>query len=194
MKSSTLILTGLTMLTAGALANTTLSAQHVQAATEDGHDMHSAHQVSDLPNEPGQAAFATIAEIVALLDADPNTDWSKVNVSALRDHLVDMNSLMVGASVDRLESDGELTFMVSGDGKVLRAIQAMVPAHAEELDKLGPWSVEAATTPTGAVLAVKTATANEADKVRALGFFGLMTLGSHHQQHHLAMAKGMMNH
>ena len=39
-----------------------------------------APQQSGAAREPGQAAFAAIQEIVALLDADPSTDWSKVNI------------------------------------------------------------------------------------------------------------------
>src|SRR5438046_3161300 len=42
------------------------------------------------PREPGQSAFAAIQEIVALLEADPGTDWTKVDIEALRRHLVDM--------------------------------------------------------------------------------------------------------
>ncbi len=43
------------------------------------------------PKEPGQGAFATIAEIVALLTSDPKTDWSKVDIAGLREHLIDMD-------------------------------------------------------------------------------------------------------
>src|SRR5690348_17327314 len=37
--------------------------------------------------EPGQAAFGAIQEMVESLQADPQTDWSKVDVDALREHL-----------------------------------------------------------------------------------------------------------
>src|SRR5437764_5713379 len=36
---------------------------------------------------PGQAAFGAIQEVVELLEADPTTDWAKVNIAALREHL-----------------------------------------------------------------------------------------------------------
>ena len=45
------------------------------------------------PTEAGQGAFAAIQEIVAILEADPDTDWSKVDIDALRQHLVDMNAV-----------------------------------------------------------------------------------------------------
>ena len=53
-----------------------------------GHDMHGIMggqaRSSDEPTLPGQDAFGTIQEIVQILEADPNTDWSKVNIAALR--------------------------------------------------------------------------------------------------------------
>ena len=42
-------------------------------------------QTSDTttPTMPGQDAFGAIQEIVRILEADPKTDWSKVNLEAL---------------------------------------------------------------------------------------------------------------
>lgn len=54
---------------------------------------------SGLPRETGQSAFAAIQEIVAMLEADPKTDWSKVDIEALRQHLIDMNNVTLGAVV-----------------------------------------------------------------------------------------------
>ncbi|MGA7666054.1 MAG: hypothetical protein WBW13_14615, partial [Pseudolabrys sp.] len=45
------------------------------------------------PTLPGQDAFGTIQEIVQTLQSDPKTDWSKVNIDALRQHLIDMNEV-----------------------------------------------------------------------------------------------------
>jgi hypothetical protein len=167
-------------------------------ATANAAGSHAAHGLHDAgaaqPSEGGQSAFAAIAEIVALLEADPETDWSKVDIAALREHLVDMNSLMLGATASPTVEEDTIRFRVAGEGAVLRAIQAMVPAHAAELDRSGPWSVAAEVTPEGAILVVKSATDDDLQKATALGFFGLMAKGSHHQPHHLAMARGMMGH
>jgi len=45
------------------------------------------------PRMVGQDAFGAIREIVRILDADPKTDWSKVDLEALRQHLIDMNEV-----------------------------------------------------------------------------------------------------
>ncbi|MCY0152977.1 hypothetical protein [Hoeflea alexandrii] len=158
------------------------------------HEAHALHGDAPRPEEGGQSTFAAIAEIVALLEEDPDTDWSTVDITALREHLVDMNSLMLNAKATTTVEGNTIRFRVEGEGAVLRAIQAMVPAHAAELDKSGPWSTSAELTPEGAILLVKSATEDDLEKARALGFFGLMAKGSHHQPHHLAMARGMMGH
>ena len=46
-----------------------------------------------VPTMPGQDAFGAIQEIVRILEADPKTDWSKVNLEALRQHLIDMKDV-----------------------------------------------------------------------------------------------------
>ncbi|MFK5981049.1 MAG: hypothetical protein QM488_19435 [Rhizobiaceae bacterium] len=157
------------------------------------HDMHSA-QMGDtmLPTEGGQSAFAAMAEIVAMLMNDPKTDWSKVNISALREHLVDMNELTLNATATQAKEGTAVIFSVTGEGRTLRAIQSMVPAHAKELDKIEGWTVSAKTIPTGAVLTVVAKSDMELAKISALGFFGMMSIGAHHQPHHLAMATGNM--
>ena len=48
---------------------------------------------STTPTSPGQDAFGAIQEVVRMLDADPKTDWSKVDLEALRQHLIDMNEV-----------------------------------------------------------------------------------------------------
>lgn len=51
------------------------------------------------PSMLGQDAFGAIQEIVQILDADPNTDWSKVDLEALRRHVIDMNEVTLKADV-----------------------------------------------------------------------------------------------
>lgn len=162
------------------------------APSMDSHLGHADHRtsVAGLPAEGGQSAFVAIAEIVAMLEADPHTDWSIVNIAALRAHLVDMNELTLEAEAEQVMYPDRVEFSIRGEGKTLRAIQAMVPAHAGELNKMPRWAVSARTTKDGAILIVTPKNKDELEKVGALGFFGLMATGAHHQPHHLAMAKG----
>jgi hypothetical protein len=68
--------------------------------------------------------------IVRLLEADPNTDWSKVDLEAPRQHLIDMNEVTLKANAAAKPVDGGLEIAVTGYGRTLAAIQRMVPAHA----------------------------------------------------------------
>ena len=66
----------------------------------------------------------------------------------------------------------------------------MVPAWAETMNGHRGWNTKAATLPNGELLTVTTADAKEVQHIRGLGFIGLLVSGSHHQMHHLMMAKG----
>lgn len=167
-------------------------AQHSTFANP--HQRHANINTARVPTEGGQGAFAALAEVVAILEADTNTDWSKVNINRLRDHLVDMNSLTLKASVVVRETKIGAEFTVTGKDITLRAIQSMVPAHSKELDKMPIWNARAKFVPGGASLTVTSSDMSAVKKIKALGFFGLMATGSHHQPHHLGMAVGQMVH
>jgi hypothetical protein len=156
--------------------------------------MHTAAPAAPKPTEPGQGAFAAIAEIVALLEEDPNTDWSKADIGALREHLVDMNELILNAVAREEPIPGGLRITVTGEGRTLRAIRNMVPGHAAELAKIEGWQVEAAGRNSGATFRVTSAAPQQEGRIRGLGFFGLMTAGAHHQAHHWAIATGQPVH
>jgi hypothetical protein len=171
------------------------SATIVQHSTNsDIHSSHAPTNVVGIPREGGQGAFAALAEVVAILDANQNTDWSRVNIARLRDHLIDMNSLTLKATVAINEIPDGAEFIVTGNGTTLKAIQSMVPAHADELNKMSSWQAETQLLPNGVRLSMTSKDKNVVMKLNALGFFGLMATGAHHQPHHLEMAKGTMVH
>ena len=143
-----------------------------------------------LPQEAGQSAFAAIAEIVALLEADPETDWAAVDISALRRHLVDMHLVTLAARAEQEEIDGGARFTITGEGEAAAAIQRMTLAHAPFLEAEADWRVTARRIEGGAILEATSGDPQLEAKIKALGYFGLMALGAHHQQHHLAMAQG----
>ena len=58
--------------------------EHSAGMTHGHHEMTDEGSGGVVPSEPGQSAFAAIQEIVAMLDSDPETDWSKVDIEALR--------------------------------------------------------------------------------------------------------------
>ena len=163
-------------------------------AAEKTHDHGAMMMGSDMPGETGQAAFAAVQEIVAMLDADPATDWTKVDIEALRQHLIDMNNVTLGAAVEAAEVEGGIRFSVSGEGPARESVRRMVMAHAATMNGVDGWLFMAATSDTGATLTVSPPDQASMAKLRALGFIGVMARGMHHQQHHLMLATGMDPH
>lgn len=149
-------------------------------------------QTSDTatPTMPGQDAFGAIQEIVGILEADPKTDWSKVNLEALRQHLIDMSEVTLKAGAVTKPIDGGIEVTVTGTGPTVEAIQRMVPAQAQQVDqtRLNGWSAKTEPLPNGVMLTVPAGDPQQVQHIRGLGFIGFMTSGSHHQAHHLAMA------
>jgi hypothetical protein len=162
-----------------------------------GHEMAAgpgAPAMAAMPTESGQAAFGAITEVVNILQADPATDWSKVDVDALRNHLVDMDNVTLHARVTNIPVAGGMRFDVAGDGPVRDSIRRMVASHASMANEEGGQHVIVAETPDGATMTVTSDGPAGAARISALGFFGAMTGGVHHQQHHLMMARGEMHH
>jgi hypothetical protein len=149
--------------------------------------------VSTVPAMPGQEAFGTIQEIVRILEADPTTDWSKVDIKSMREHLIDMNEVTMRAAASERALGNGVEIVVTGEGRTLQAIKRMLPAHVHELNALG-WNARAEPLPDGIKLVVTSKDPERAIKLRALGFMGIMVQGAHHQMHHLMMARGEFTH
>jgi hypothetical protein len=146
-------------------------------------------QQSSAVSMPGQDAFGTIQEVVQILQADTSTDWSKVNIAALRQHLIDMNEVTLRAVATERVLDNGIEIAVSGEGRTLEAIKRMVPSHVNELREIG-WNAKSEDLTNGVKITVIASDAQPLTKLKALGFMGIMVQGGHHQPHHLMMAKG----
>ena len=200
----TTIVASTVLATAGfVVANFHLNSANAQAKMDHSnmnhstmnHDQMSSNDTqmptqSGVPIEPGQGAFASVAEIVVMLTNDPTTNWEKVDINALREHLIDMDELILKASATTKVHSDKIVFTVTGTGRTLQAIRAMVPAHSGVLDKTTAWNVVGEANDTGAVMTISSKNQMALKVVKALGFYGVMATGAHHQPHHLAMAKG----
>jgi hypothetical protein len=164
-------------------------------AQEHQHTPGMQHPGAPTPKEGGQAAFTAIAEIVKLLDADPRTDWSKVNVEALRQHLIDMDEVTMRAAVRAEAINGGAAFIVTGSGRTLEAIRRMTRARAatgtpDNSVRMSVSDVEGGVR--FVALAGNPSDARAVARIRGLGFIGVVALGDHHAPHHLGIANGSM--
>lgn len=139
----------------------------------------------------GQSAFDLIKQVVNQLEANPDTDWAKVNIDGLRQHLVDMNQVTLYAEVESSSVDGGARYVITGDGITRDAIKRMVPTHAAQIqNEFAGWSATTQIRRDGVVLTVSANDAATTAKIRALGFMGFMVLGDHHTDRHIMMATG----
>lgn len=168
------------------------------AAAAQGHQhtagmSHPGAPSPSAPAEAGQAAFAAIAEIVARLDADPATDWSKVNLEVLRNHLADMDLVTLRSRMEQREVPGGFVSDVTGDAVVAGAIRRMLTAHVAQMASEAGLRGTVEEIPGGArltVVAPDPADARAVARLRGLGAIGVLTLGGHHGPHHEMMARG----
>jgi|GEM_PF-394891 len=154
------------------------------------HSMDGAYGAGSAPQSVGQSGFSAIQEIVAQLQADPSTDWSEADIDALREHLIDMDRIMMNATVGKTELDQGMRYELTGDDLVSASIKRMVPAHAQQMRSELGWDIEVRQQNNGVVLEITSPSDEDVLQIKGLGFAGFMVLGDHHQNHHLHMAKG----
>jgi len=176
----------------------------VQAESMDGHTAPHSGMHGNIPppvtsqlipTESGQTAFATIQEIVVLLETDPDTDWSQVNIEALRQHLIDMDNVTLRALVSATDITGGVRYIITSEDPVVAAgIERMVTSHWHSVADTATEQIEVATIDSGVMLSLTTTSSQQLDRLKALGFIGWLTSNMHHQAHHLALAMGQNPH
>jgi hypothetical protein len=116
-------------------AQATVDCSKLNASGDHATMDHAAHQAlmkacaapARLPTLSGQAAFGAISEIVGILKEDPRTDWSKVNIEALRQHLIDMDEVTMRAAVTERSSPPKLATRHSSPASAALASRVSPP-------------------------------------------------------------------
>ena len=104
-----------------------------------------------VPTSSGQAAFGAMSEVVRILKADPNTDWGKVNIEALRQHLIDMDDVTMRSVAVQRNISGGIEVDVTGNGRTTDAIRRMTLNHSAMLDGGNEYNASAKEIPGGAL-------------------------------------------
>lgn len=146
--------------------------------------------------EAGNDAFGTIQEAIRALEADPTTDWSKVNLEALREHLVDMNNMTLKVTVLAQQplANGVAITVVPDSARVAASLDRVFAAHPAMLQAETGWTMTVRKENMRYKITVTTPNPAEVAKIRGLGYIGILATGAHHQAHHWAMARGMDPH
>ena len=145
---------------------------------------------------PGESVFGAVQEAIRRLEADPNTDWSTVDVDALRQHLVDMHHVALHVAVeDTAPIDSGLRLRVRPTTEAAQAsLDRVLSAHPHMLKQDTGWTMDVEADGASYVLRVTTEDAAEVAKIRALGYMGLLAYGQHHQRHHWHLVRGQRPH
>lgn len=172
----------------GSYAEEPLHHEHVVAAS-------SSSNATPL-TAPGNDAFAAIQEVVRKLMANPDTDWSRVNLERLRRHLVDMDNFTLHVEVvSQKPVDGGVEFTVrpaipDAEGSLDR----LFAAHPRILKQESGWDMQVKRIQGGYTARVTSDNVADVAKIRGLGYIGIVAFGTHHQLHHWQMATGINPH
>lgn len=145
---------------------------------------------------PGNDAFAAIQEVVGKLMANPNTDWSRVNLERLRRHLVDMDNFTLHVEVvSQKPVDGGVEFTVRpATPEAAGSLDRLFSAHPGILKQESGWDMQVRRVKGGYTVRVTSKTVADVAKIRGLGYIGIVAFGTHHQLHHWQMATGINPH
>jgi len=158
------------------------------------HAQHSMHS-SDTPlTKPGNEIFGTIQEVIHKLEADQNTDWAKVDLEALRQHLLDMKAFTEEVAVVSNENIpmGTKVRIRPQTERASAALERLFGMHPAMIKKELGWNMKAEQADSEWIITCITDKPSEVDKIRGLGYIGLMAEGAHHQRHHWMIASGQM--
>ena len=160
-------------------------------ATAQQHHMN--HQTSPL-TMPGNEIFGTIQEVVHKLEADPNTDWSKVNLEALRQHLSDMKAFTEEVQVvdKKPITNGVKIWVRPETHRAECALKRLFSMHPAMLKKEKGWDMVTKQDSSEWVITCTTNNPAEVSEIRGLGYIGLLAEGAHHQLHHWMIATGRL--
>ena len=141
--------------------------------------------------ESGTDPFATLQEVITALESNANTNWEKVNIEALRLHLVEMQDMTINVDVKQQHIDNGFQAMVTPTtNRAIKSLTRVLSGHPTQIKAETGWDMQVSNNNDVFTLTVVSKKAHEVAKIRGLGYIGVMAYGNHHQSHHWAMASG----
>jgi len=141
--------------------------------------------------ESGTDPFATLQEVISALEANSDTNWDKVNIEALRVHLVEMQDMTINVDVKQQHIDNGFQAVVTPTtNRAVKSLTRVLSGHPMQMKVETGWDMQVQNNNGVFTLTVTTKKAHDIAKIRGLGYIGVMAYGNHHQPHHWAMASG----
>ena len=124
-----------------------------------------------------------------------DTDWSQVNLEALRQHLLDMKAFTEEVEVlsqNPIESGIEIQVKPQTEIAGI-ALSNVFKMHPSMIKSEQGWEMKASQSDNSIwTITCTTDKTSEVDKIRGLGYIGLLATGAHHQLHHWMIATNHM--
>lgn len=168
----------------------------VIAQSHSHQEQHSDSNTQPELSEPGNAIFGTIQEVIRHLEQDPDTDWSKVDLEGLRQHLLDMRDIAENVEVvDQREIDNGVTLVIAPlTSRADEALERVLAAHPEQLRRETGWQMLVGRQGDQFRVTITSDDPEDTAMINGLGYIGLMAMGDHHQPHHWSMGSGKNPH
>lgn len=118
-----------------------------------------------------------------------------VNLEALRQHLLDMKAFTEEVEVisEKPVENGVEIQVQPRTERAVGALKRLLSMHPAMLNKEKGWTMETERQGNQWTIICTTMGKTEVEKIRALGYIGLLTQGAHHQLHHWMIANGEMD-
>ena len=164
-----------------------------QLLAENNHtQMHHQQMMQSKSNltQAGNDIFATIQEVIVKLDNNPDTDWHKVNIEALRQHLLDMNDMAINVEVvnKKFLKNGLEVVVQALTTRAETTLERVFKAHPYHLGRETGWDMQVVRKGKQFIVTTITEKTEDVAKIVALSYIGLMAYGNHHQPHHWAIS------
>src|SRR5690625_2345947 len=141
--------------------------QHGEKKTHHQHH-------SELPYTPlkqtGSDVFDAMQEVIEHLKSDPDTDWSKVDLEGLRQHLIDMKAFTEEVEVlEQNPIDSGVKILVKPEtDRAAKALQHMLSMHPKMMKVERNWDMKAQQKKDVWEIACTTSNPDEVDLLRGL--------------------------
>lgn len=174
----------------------TLSAQALNEHNITHHQLTQPQPKNHPLIEAGNDIFAALQEVISALNADPKTDWSEVNLTALKEHLLDMRDMVINVELvsKKALKNGSEILIKPTNKRARQAMKRVLSGHPAQLKQETGWNMSVTKQTDTYLLTTTTENQAEVSKIIGLGYIGLMAHGSHHQPHHWSMATGSNPH
>ncbi len=165
-----------------------------------GHGQHRDHRAGGqrggngagmtTPREMGSGLYTTLAELVYLLEKDDRTDWSKVDLTRVRNEVLALDLILSEAEVAQENTEEGVILTVTGSEAVMDAARPTLGTLSAELAQATGWTSTSDVVEDSIVWTVSDPQKQVVDRIQGLGFYGLVVSAQDRRELNWGIARG----